>query len=227
MRVLAPAVRSARPPDTLRFRHYMTEHGFRPDDLGVRGRGEARRAKEKFLLRAPLLWLNKGISALYVYKAYDGDELGFGVFDSDGNVSTAMRTLHELTGRLADAMPIAQPRQLTIDLGDHSGPSAAQENLLAVLPFQVTDRKFALAAYLMTRDFPADRAAQPFAIRISGLRGSDARITYFSPEARSVEPVRVLSRTEDGVTVELPVTDVPKLLEIEELPPSDGTGEAG
>ena len=56
-------------------------------------------------MRSCLFWLNKGVSALYVYNSFDGDDDRFGVLQHDGEVSPAMRALHRLVSRLSSAGP--------------------------------------------------------------------------------------------------------------------------
>ncbi len=224
MRLLAPQVRNSPPPGTRHFRHFISEHGFRPAEIGIVGPAAAARAKSKFLLRAPMFWLNKGISALYVYAVYETDPLGFGIFDADGGVSPAMRALHMLTRHLAAAEPISAPRRLTLSLDRSDGGAAADSergetapiDRVAILPFQVTDRRFALGVYVMTRDFPADLPPREHTLSISGVRGDGAAVSYYSPFTDSAEPVKVKARSDHSITVTVGVTDVPRLLEITE-----------
>jgi hypothetical protein len=224
VRLIAPGPRAARPRGSAAFAHFITEHGFRPDEVGIADARAAQRAKAKFLLRAPLLWLNKGIRALYVYDAYDGNALGCGMIDPNGDAGDALRALHNLTERLSAATEITEPRRLAIELArvgaaaerTDAARSAPLDDLVAVLPFQLTDRAFALGAYVMTQNFPADLPPQPYAITVSGVRGEHAVVSAYSPESGTVEPVRVVARSEREIVVELELTDVPRLIEIDE-----------
>ncbi len=74
IRLLNPAARVVRPRNVATFRHYITEHGFLPKDLDIKDREQVARAKAKFLLRAPLFWLSKGLSGIHVYNAYYPEE---------------------------------------------------------------------------------------------------------------------------------------------------------
>jgi hypothetical protein len=58
---------TVRPPGTERFSHYITEHGIVPAEVGVTGEAASLRLKEKFLLRATLFWLNKGIDRIFLF----------------------------------------------------------------------------------------------------------------------------------------------------------------
>jgi len=231
VRLIAPAARSARPPESPAFAHFITEHGFRADAVGLSDPRDAERAKAKFLLRATLLWLNKGIRALYVYDAYDADPLGFGVLAADGEPGAGLRALHNAADRLRAATPISRPRSLDVEVSTPAPPSeetptsaswadgaraGGLDELVAVLPFQVTDRSFALAAYVMTQDFPADLPPRPYTIGISGVRGLAAAVTGYAPETGAAVPVRVVSRAEQRVAVAVSLTDVPVLIEVDD-----------
>jgi len=222
VRLLAPAVRDVRPPGSTEFRHYITEHGFRPAEIGIEGTAAAQRAKEKFLLRAPLFWLNKGVTALYVYSLYDSAESGFGVLAADGAPTPAMASLRRLTQRLAGSQAIDVPRPLTITLHrvdpEPGAPiaGAPQEASVAVLPMQLGPRRFALAAYVMTQDFPRDLPPQSYDVSVTGVRGTAATVTFYSPDSATVEPSLVLSASAGELTVRVSLTDVPRLIEIEE-----------
>jgi hypothetical protein len=231
-RLIAPGARATRPPDSVSFRHYITEHGLRPSEVGVDDRARAQSAKAKFVLRAPILWLNKGITAIYLYNAYDGDDLGMGLLTADGAVGPALRALHDFTHRFDGAEPIRAPRQLGVSVrardaargvwaSDPDGRHLRQEDVVAVLPFQVNDHKFLLGAYVMTQDFPADLEPQRYSITISGVRARDAQAALYSPESGTVVPLAVESRTDRDITLSIAITDVPRLIEIEEAPSSD------
>lgn len=229
LRLIAPGARDTRPPGSAAFAHYITEHGVNPAEIGIADSREAQAAKEKFLLRAPLLWLNKGLTGIYVYNAYSADDRSFGMLERGGGVSRGMRALRRLTSRFAGATAIGDPRQLTISVerhgesagvmaGDRAGAYLLQEDAVAILPFQVNTRKFIVGAYVMTQDFPEALAAQRYTITISGVAGDKASVTYYSPDADSIEPLTVVAKNAQAVSVQVALTDVPRLIEIEELP---------
>jgi hypothetical protein len=228
MRLIAPAVRAVRPAGSTGFEHYITEHGFAPIEIGITDANAARVAKEKFLLRAPLLWLNKGITALYVFHAYEPDDSGMGMFDGDGTMSPAMRTLHAITARLSAATAVGVPRQVTIERvvrdkgpvgvfeNDKGGRYVRQSDLVALLPFQVNAARFVLGAYVMTQDFPRDLAPQAYHLTIGGLQASRATVDLFIPSTGEVRPLEAAATAKGALTIAVPLTDVPRLIEIQE-----------
>ncbi|NQT89112.1 hypothetical protein HQ560_20250, partial [bacterium] len=60
---------TVKPQGTKRFHHYITEHGVVPAEAGVTGETASLRLKEKFLVRALLFWLNKGIDRITIFQA--------------------------------------------------------------------------------------------------------------------------------------------------------------
>ena len=224
MRLLNPAARAAHPPGVPHFEHLMTEHGFSPRELSITDRASALRAKEKFLLRAPMFWLNKGIAGLYVFGLYDRDDPGFGVLLADGEPSPAMTALHRAVLRFADSRPV-EARTLDASVvrvagpggvyrNDPAGRVVAQQQRVALLPFAVSDRKLIVGMYVMTEDFPADLAPQAYRITLYGVSGRGAALRYYDPLSDSAQPLQLLAGTGEQLSVALALTDTPRLLEI-------------
>jgi len=90
-----------------------------------------------------------------------------------------------------------------------------------------------IPVYVMTRDLgrvydteaPAsdprrlDLPAARFRLDIGGIDGIDARIGASDPLTGVTVPVDVVGRSRRGVVIELPATDSPRLLRIEERAP--------
>ena len=211
------------------FQHWMTEHGFAPAEIGVHEPKEAGRAKEGFLLRAPVLWINKGVHALYVYDLYERDESSFGLLRSDGSISPALQALHRMTAEFAGPETVDTTQQLGLEIsregrpagvlpGDPEGKYLRQEDAVALLPFQVAVHRLVIAAYVMTQDFPKPLPPQPYRIVISGVDGRRAAVRYYSPAADTELPVTIDARADESLTLRVGITEIPNLLEIDESP---------
>jgi len=225
VRLLRPEARAAQRRGGTDFHHFFTEHGFSPRELGIRDAATAERARAKFLLRAPLFWLNKGLAGLYVYADYDPDALSFGVLSAAGAAGPALAALARLVARFAGASAMPGPRPLGATVrrvagpapfyaGDPQGVFVSQEDRVALLPFQLDARRFVIGAYVMTEDFPADLAPQVYELSLDGLGRGTAAVRGYDP--LDGQGISVEVRVADGarLAVRLPLTDTPRLLEV-------------
>ena len=227
LRFLAPAARAAHPPGSQDFAHFITEHGFAPEEVGVSGRIEAQRAKLGFVLRAPVLWLNKGIRALYLYEVYEPKDAGFGLLGGDGSMSPALAALHRMSAQFQGPQTAFVPRQLSFEIardgaragvlpGDAGGAHLPQEQATALLPFQVDSHRFVVAAYVMTQDFPQSLPPQAYSVTIQGCDGRHARVHLYAPDTGTSEAVTTSAGSPDSLTLRLSLTELPRLIEITE-----------
>jgi len=242
MRLLNPRARLAAPPGTQMFRHYMTEHGVSPEELGVSDAAQALDLKARLLLRSTLFWLNKGISAIYLYCALQDQDTGMGMLLSSVGKLRAYPTQEELPKYLSPALlalrnmvktfvgaaSIAKPRALSVSylqLGEPhlifaspvpGGRSLGTRDALVVLPYQVTAHKFVLAVYVMTRDFTKRLEQETYRITIGGVNGRGMQLRLYDPLTDKTLPVKTASSTPDAITVEIPVADTPYLLTLDE-----------
>jgi len=244
MRHLRPDRRwTVRPEGVERFRHYITEHGVVPAEAGVKGDAASLRLKEKFILRALLFWLNKGIDRLTLFvSGPDKNEEGMGFHlakvkelkamppegEADAWLSPALRALRRTVRAFDGAVPIAKPRafdlkvaKLTHDRKVFDAPEGKPtlwfRDLFAVLPFQVTEKRFVLALYEMTPNYSVEELPDaPYRLTIRPVEGKTTRASYYDPLADKALPVKVVERGEHALTIELPVIDTPRLLSIEE-----------
>jgi len=234
MRLLNPDARRNHPEGTARFYHYMTEHGVVPPECGVQEEEQGWLLKAKCALRSFCLWLNKGVDVMHYYCAYDDKPLGMGLLPPDlpklpeeaqfEEVATLpMKAVRRLVSAFAGAVPVAQPRQLTVDVvalgeqrqvveGHADHPPLWERDVLAVLPFQVNDGKFLVAVYLMTFDVTQPTPEERYRLTISGLPDGVTALGAYDPLEDRVVPVRTVSRGEGSVTIEVAVTDCPRLL---------------
>ncbi len=164
---------------------------------------------------------------------YPGDALG-------GETTDAVR---RLTASLQGAEPIASPRSLSLrELTEYSGnvqfdgngtaayPPLYNREVFGFFPFQVDPHRFVIPLYVMTRDVAKvyrpdapgtdptrfDLPAEPYRLAIGGVDGSGAQVSATDPLSGEAVPVEVISGSEDEIVVQMPVTDSPRLLTIEE-----------
>jgi len=244
MHLLRPDKRlSVKPKGVERFHHYITEHGVLPPEAGVKGDGACLRLKEKFILRALLFWLNKGLSRMTLFVAgpdKNNEGMAFHLakvrelkaMPPDGEVeqwlSPALRALRRAVKVFDGAAPIARPRQFDVQYArlaldrkvfeaPEGKPTLRFSDLFAVLPFQVAERKFVVAIYEMTPNYNIeDLGDTPYRIRIAPLAARRCKLAYYDPIADTTLRVRVVERSADALTLDLPVVDTPRLLTIEE-----------
>jgi hypothetical protein len=204
-------------------------------DAGVR------HVMSKDVLRSLVAYVNKGVTAIDFYAANAGDlslvEPSFfkaagaknAAYPGDAAGGETTAAVQRLTAALAGAVPLATTRRLALrELTDFSGnvqfegngtaayPPLYNREVLAFLPFQVTKRRFVIPVYVMTRNVTEDLAAEPYRLAIGGIDGEGAEISASDPLTGETVPVEVISRAADQVVVELPVTDSPRLLTIQE-----------
>ena len=232
-----------KPKGTQRFHHYITEHGVVPAEAGVKGDAESLRLKEKFLVRAILFWLNKGLDRITIFQAGpEKNNEGMAISlakahdlkklppdsEIDEWLSPALRSLRRTVKVFAGAVPIEKPRAFELkvtklgkerkafDMPEGKRPLYYRD-LFAALPFQVTDRKFVLAFYVMTPNYNVeDIEPVPYRVAIRPLNGKRCKISFYDPLADRTVPVKVVERSADSLTVELPTIDTPRLLIAEE-----------
>jgi hypothetical protein len=174
--------------------------------------------------------------------AYPGDDAG-------GEVMDAVR---RLVAGFDGAVPISTPRQLSLEeIGDYAGnvqfdgdgtadhPPLYNRDVLAFLPFQVTSNRFVVPIYVMTtnlaKTYPGHASGDParydmppetYRLTIGNVWGTGAKVGAFDPLSGDDVSVTVVSRGSDRIVVELPVTDSPRLLTLEEALPAAATTRA-
>jgi hypothetical protein len=241
-RLINPTARQARPSGSSSFGHFMTEFGLDPSEFGVTDPDEAQLLKAKVLLRAAFFWLSKGLDALWFFQDLgDLDPLHFDLVppavatlsrfpaNPDSYMTPALLALRNAFALFKDARPIVTARNLTVEVaaadgaggglvfpGDATHPSLTYQDVLAVLPFQVDDRTFLLATYVMSRNILEPPPLTPFVVRITNVNGLAADIQYVDPLSGRSLAVEVLERTDTSITLSLAVGDSPYLLHIQE-----------
>lgn len=212
---------------------------------------DVRHIASKDVLRSLVAYVNKGVTAIDFFAADAGDlslvEPSFfqaagakgAAYPGDAAGGETTAAVQRLTAALAEAEPLQQTRRLALrELTDFDGnvqfegngtaayPPLYNREVLAFFPFQVSQRRFVIPVYVMTRNVSEDLPAEPYRLAIGAIDGEGAEVTASDPLTGETVPVTVISRGADQVVVELPVTDSPRLLTIQEAasapePPSE------
>jgi hypothetical protein len=172
-------------------------------------------------------------SQLHATGTYPGDDTG-------GETTSGV---HRLVSALGD-QTITVRRSLSLGpVGDYSGarqfsgdgtaahPALSDRDALAFLPFQASDHRFVVPVYVMTHnmakvyrpDAPTsdptryDLPAERYQLVIGGTNAAAAKVSATDPLTGRSVPVDVVDRTSSGwLVVEMPVTDSPRLLTIDD-----------
>lgn len=226
-RLVNPIAREKKPNRSVTFDHYITEHGEAASDFGLDG-VQAQRMKAKFELRAPVFWLNKGIKGFYTYQAYDDANTGFGLLSASSlQNSIVLASLKRMTREFSGATEIRSPRQLGFEYSSVQASQAAitydkgqaaltHQDLVQVLPYQIDDSRFVIPMYVMAFGFPTDLPPESFDFKINGVRGQSVKVKLYDPLLDKDEPVSIISRSNNAITVRLALTDSVRLLKLVE-----------
>jgi hypothetical protein len=164
--------------------------------------------------------------------AYPGDGAGGPAIRAIGRLVRALGTSTVQTRRslsLAWVGDYAGGVQWAGDGLDH--PPLRNRDVLAFLPFQASDHLFVVPIYVMTRNMATvyrsaagperyDLPAERFQMTIGGTDAAKAKVSATDPLTGESVPVTVVDRTVTGwLVVEMPVTDSPRLLVIDDRAP--------
>jgi hypothetical protein len=247
-RLLEPGARQRRPRGVREFGHYMTEFGFSSREFGVADLGQAQFLKAKALLRGTLFWLNKGLTGLWLFSDYDEDDLaGYDLLprsaaaltespaDPARYLTPALRPLGRVVALVRDARPIPRARAIGVELaavdgrgggdvfpGDASHPPLTNQDVFAVLPFQLDETSFLIATYVMSRNILAGMVPTWFLIRLTNVAGLSADVSGQNPMTGNEVPVEIVQRTAQTLTLRVPAEDYPYLWVVRER--GAGTG---
>ncbi len=238
-----PHGRSTHPPGGTPPQVWITEWNLDPGE-GLGG-GDAgalspveRHLQAKAALRALVAYVNKGVDAFYYFDVSD-PRLGLVDPHHPGGGET-IRAIKRLLGGFAGAQRLRRVRPLRLlEVGDFTGavqfpgdgtaahPPLYNRDVLAFLPFQVTDHRYVAATYVMTRDIAQryrtsstrpggafDLAPERFRLVIGGLGRCGLQVSMTDPLLGTRQPVRIVGCTRRALTVDVPVTDSPRLLQI-------------
>jgi hypothetical protein len=212
--------------------------------------------KAKALLRSLVAMVNKGLSREYFFAAGAGVlsliDKGFyteleahpGTYPGDAQGGETMAGFKEMLAQFKGPGPQGAARQLSLlsiaQEGNHAQftgdgtaahPSLYDRDVLAVLPFQSSPKRFVIPVYVMTRDMLTlyepgkpegdasrfDLPPENFTIKLGNLpeSGEPPLVSAFDPLRRESTPAHMVSREGSTATFEIAATDYPRLLTLE------------
>jgi hypothetical protein len=221
------------------------------------GAADIEHLRAKATLRAAVAFVNKGVSAINFYAAkdpnwdlipgsfFDQVDASGGAYpgvDAGGATMTAMRRMmarfsgpDQISARQLSLQSISDDHDQFQFAGDGSSahPPLYNRDVLAFLPFQVSDNRFVIPVYIMTRNIaklyqPGAPASDPsrfdlppasYRLTIGGVDGSRASVSAYDPLSDTSVPVTATGAP-DRLVVEMPLTDSPRLLELDAPPPA-------
>ena len=165
--------------------------------------------------------------------AYPGDSLG----------GLPLQAIGRFTGQLAGSVaPTSTPQQVTVNQlsnltggvqfqgnGTAATPDLTDANALAFFPFQKSSGDLLVATYVMSRDLshiyttnpaagktPIDMPDETFQVTLGNVNGNTTQVkSLYDPlSGTSTSGASIVGRTASTVTIQLPVTDSPRLLEL-------------
>jgi hypothetical protein len=232
-----PHGRRTRPAGGRPPKVWLTETGLDPNGIP---RTVLPRFKAKATLRYLTSWINKGATAVYLFAAGNADGPWALVDHRARRGGPALRALRRLTRTIrAGRRPIT--RRVSVRLrvvsdshghkqfngdGTRAHPPLYNRDVLAFFPYQVSNRRVAVALYVMTRDLlkpyrrrlPAWRArrydlpAERYRLTIAGVRRLPRALRATDPLRGKRVPVRVVRRSRNRLVVDIRLTDSPRLL---------------
>jgi hypothetical protein len=246
---------------------WITEVGLDPTEGPAEhlSAADIEHIKAKTTLRYLTSYINKGVTNLDFYAASDGNyslvnqsffsalSSSPSIYPGDAKGGETMTAVRRLTESMKGASELSKPRSLTLQSltdyenktqfegnGTSAYPSLYNREVFAFLPFQVTNTKFVVPVYVMTRNVEQeyeggssptrfDLPAEKYKMVIGGVYGQGATASATDPLTGATVPVQIVGHSAESITVEMEVTDSPRLLSIEDkgeiVAPAEG--EAG
>ncbi len=201
--------------------------------------------KAKSISRYLTFYLNKGASRVSLFGISGGDQnLGIvpQVFldrlpnllttaDPQPFISAPLRVM----GRIAKTFSVGLDRGLKTtrplqvlsisDTHDHfqfagngkpGTPNLYDRDVLAILPFQISKKRFVIPYYVMTRDIAKDLTPENFTVEIGGFNTVGAILSVYDPINDRPVPFTIQSQTKNAFKLQLTAADYPYLLTVQE-----------
>jgi hypothetical protein len=221
---------------------WVTEDNFRPNDGAPSvNAAQFRHIQAKAALRILSAFVNEGVTALDFYAVNDG---AWSMVDPNASGGgETMQALKRYMQAFAGPTALAQRRSLTLqsiaDQGNWSQfagdgtaahPPLYNRNVVTFFPFQTDTNKFVIPVYVMTRDMgtvlnrsaaggtPAqyDLPAQTYRLTVGGLNISALKASATDPDTGASVPAKVVAAANGQATIEMPLTDSPRLLVLQD-----------
>jgi hypothetical protein len=218
---------------------WITETGFRPDDAQPLPTATDEHVQAESALRNLAAFVNKGVSALYFYAASDGDWSMIDGSAADGGPS--MVAIKRFMQAFAGPSTIATRRSLSLQTvadqgnwtqfaGVNGKPPLYNRDVIGFFPFQTDSSRFVVPVYVMTRNmsqvYQAGTAAsdvtrfdlpqQTYRLAIGGVNASTLKVSATDPMTGASVPVQVVGTSGNAAVIQLPLTDYPRMLVLQD-----------
>jgi hypothetical protein len=216
----------------------------------------------KALLRMFLFESHKGVHTIEAYAPRQADlqlailpEAFFRILQQNGHQLTAearaasgeqLKVLTRVDRLMAEGEPLSVTRPITVNRvvepeprlvfhGDRTPQHPDRLNCddFAVLPFQLTAKRFAIPFYVVTQNMVQDWRPQRdpldpvrydmppeiFELELGNIRGLGAKVSVWDPFINDTVPAQVLAATANTLKVRVEATDYPRFLLVDEAKP--------
>lgn len=214
----------------------------------------------KAMLRTYVFFNNKGVRKIFTYAIRGGGDLQFAtvpdaffsMLDQNGyrldassrsQIGPELQSIGNLVRFMKEGKSIESPRQLGVDNiveykprlvfagnGTSRNPNRYQGEDLAVLPYQLSDNRFAVGYYVVTRDLthvwdsskdkldPAryDMPDQTYEITLSNVNGAGASVTVYDPISNDRKKAEIVAATSGSITIRVSAADYPRFIDVQE-----------
>jgi hypothetical protein len=212
----------AAPPEV-----WFTEIGLDANTIEESGRG-TQIVKAKMALRYLTSWLNKGLGAVYLFAAGDAHDGPYALVDPSAHQGgLVMQAVSRLSKALTPGA-ISQPRDVVLrGVGDSHNrvifrgdgtpahPNLYERDSIGFFPVQVSERRWVVPAYVITRDLTAAHEPSRFRLEIGFERAREASVSAVDPLTGDDVPLAIAGRGDATLQLDVELTDHPRLIVIE------------
>ena len=186
--------------------------------------------KERGLTRSLAFWLNQGAPLVLLHSAYepgrkDNGEMTHSIVSTDINPLTmrwqdepCLTTLRAFCDGLAGAKPLANAQLRNLQFryalepdpvlipATGKGKALRASDAIALLTFQLDERRFAVAAYVVSPNIAERLRPVRLTLQIDG-RVTDDGVSWLHPSNQARGTAAILDRTANATTVSCDITD--------------------